>query len=95
MKPGAMQLVQHWPRPVCPRPIVRIGAGDIVRDAHRPAYRQRGLPVAGGFDPRSEAGGLALIAFYGFSWCKLHRHDLGPGQISAPAPTHWNYDLIP
>lgn len=31
--------------PVHPRPIVVIGAGGIVRDAHLPAYRKAGFPV--------------------------------------------------
>jgi len=48
------QLRQSWPRPAQPRPIVIIGAGDIVRDAHLPAYRQAGFPVAGVFDLRRE-----------------------------------------
>ena len=43
-------LRQAWPRPSQPRPIVIIGAGDIVRDAHLPAYRQAGFAVAGIFD---------------------------------------------
>jgi len=38
---------QHWPAPAAPKPIVIIGAGGIVRDAHLPAYRQAGLAVAG------------------------------------------------
>jgi len=33
--------------PVSPRPIVIIGAGGIVRDAHLPAYRKAGYPVFG------------------------------------------------
>ena len=43
-------LRQSWPRPGAPRPIVIIGAGGIVNDAHLPAYRLAGLPVAGVFD---------------------------------------------
>jgi predicted dehydrogenase len=43
-------LLQAWPRPARPRPIVVIGAGAIVRTAHLPAYRRLGLPVAGFFD---------------------------------------------
>lgn len=43
-------LLQSWPRPSRPRPIVVIGAGAIVRTAHLPAYRRLGLPVAGFFD---------------------------------------------
>lgn len=41
---------QSWPRPSAPRPIVIFGAGGIVGDAHLPAYRMAGLPVAGIFD---------------------------------------------
>lgn len=43
-------LRQQWPLPSAPRPIVIIGAGGIVNDAHLPAYRLAGLPVAGVFD---------------------------------------------
>jgi len=41
---------QRWTSPTRPRPIVSIGAGGIVNDAHLPAYRAAGLPVAGLFD---------------------------------------------
>ena len=44
------ELRQTWPRPARLRPIVIIGAGDIVRDAHLPAYRKAGFPVAGVYD---------------------------------------------
>src|SRR5262245_42234039 len=47
-------LQQTWPRPSRPRPIVIIGAGDIVRDAHLPAYRKANFPVAGVFDLKRE-----------------------------------------
>jgi len=40
-------LLQDWPAPSAPKPIVIIGAGGIVRDAHLPAYRKAGLTVAG------------------------------------------------
>jgi predicted dehydrogenase len=43
-------LRQSWPRPSAPRPIVIIGAGGIVNDAHLPAYRLANLPVAGVYD---------------------------------------------
>lgn len=43
-------LRQHWPMPASPRPIVIIGAGGIVQDAHLPAYRKAGFAVAGLFD---------------------------------------------
>lgn len=44
-------LRQHWEKPAAPRPIVVFGAGSIVGDAHFPAYRQSGFPVAGLYDP--------------------------------------------
>lgn len=47
-------LRQSWPRPAAPKPIVIIGAGGIVDDAHLPAYRLADFPVAGVFDLNSE-----------------------------------------
>ena len=47
-------LRQWWPKPSKPRPIVIFGAGSIVGDAHLPAYRQAGFPVAGIFDPNAK-----------------------------------------
>ncbi|MBD9522969.1 Gfo/Idh/MocA family oxidoreductase [Ensifer sp. ENS02] len=56
--PGALR--QWWPKPAKPRPIVIFGAGSIVGDAHLPAYRQAGFPVAGLYDPdREKAAKLA------------------------------------
>lgn len=43
-------LEQRWPLPSRPRPIVLIGAGGIVNDAHLPAYRACGFEVRGCFD---------------------------------------------
>jgi predicted dehydrogenase len=43
-------LAQRWPVPARPRPIVVIGAGGIVNDAHLPAYAALGFPVAGCYD---------------------------------------------
>ena len=40
-------LAQDWPAPANPKPIVIIGAGGIVRDAHLPAYARAGLTVRG------------------------------------------------
>lgn len=39
-------FAQDWPAPTAPKPIVLIGAGGIVRDAHLPAYAMAGLKVA-------------------------------------------------
>lgn len=43
-------LAQSWPMPAQSRSVVIIGAGGIVRDAHLPAYRKGGFPVAGLYD---------------------------------------------
>jgi predicted dehydrogenase len=43
-------LRQSWPMPALPLPIVTIGAGSIVADAHFPAYRKAAFPIAGIFD---------------------------------------------
>lgn len=48
------ELRQSWPRPGAPKPIVIIGAGGIVTDAHLPAYKLANLPVAGVFDLDAE-----------------------------------------
>lgn len=45
-----LALRQSWPMPRAPRPVVLIGAGSIVADAHLPAYRKAGYKVAGIFD---------------------------------------------
>ena len=51
---------QWWPKPATPKPIVIFGAGSIVGDAHLPAYRKGGFPVAGIYDPdRTKAEKLA------------------------------------
>lgn len=47
-------LSQSWPSPANPRPIVTFGAGSIVGDAHYPAYRKGGFPIAGLYDPNAE-----------------------------------------
>ena len=56
-------LGQSWPRPSAPRPIVVIGAGSIVRDAHLPVYKRLGFPVAGIFDVNSKASDERAAAF--------------------------------
>jgi predicted dehydrogenase len=46
---GAVSIV-----PKIPRPIIAIGAGSIVHDAHLPAYRKAGFPVAAIVDTDAE-----------------------------------------
>jgi predicted dehydrogenase len=52
--------VQDWPAPSRPKPIVIVGAGGIVRDAHLPAYTRAGLEVLGVTD--LDAGRSAALA---------------------------------
>lgn len=64
----AAPLMQLLDGPEHPRPIVIFGAGSIVTDAHLPAYRKAGYPVAGLFDPDTEkaatvAGDWGIPAF--------------------------------
>lgn len=61
---AGLELAQTWPLPSKPRPITIIGAGGIVRDAHLPAYRKIGLPVAGVFDVDQDKA-RALAADFG------------------------------
>jgi len=56
-------LRQRWPVPSAPRPIVVIGAGSIVRDAHLPIYRRLNFPVAGIFDVNPDAARERADAF--------------------------------
>ena len=45
-----MQLKNSWPLPSFPKPIVIIGAGGIVNDAHLPAYSKAQFDVLGLYD---------------------------------------------
>ncbi len=49
-----IHLNQKPPLPKVPRPIVSIGAGGIVHDAHLPAYKKAGFQVAGIYDLNPE-----------------------------------------
>src|SRR5919202_3940013 len=57
---AAPQIVQTPAMPRSRRPIVLVGAGGIVRDAHLPAYRKAGFQVAGAYDlDQAKAASLA------------------------------------
>lgn len=58
------ELRQSIEMPATPVPVVIFGAGSIVTDAHLPAYRALGVPVAGIFDPDT-AKAEALAAKWG------------------------------
>jgi len=56
-------LRQVWPQPAAPKPIVIIGAGSIVRDAHLPVYKRLNFPVVGIFDINPAASREKVEAF--------------------------------
>jgi predicted dehydrogenase len=60
-----MKILQEVILPKNPLPIVIIGAGGIVKDAHLPAYRIAGFPVRGIYDKDKEKA-WALKNEFGF-----------------------------
>ncbi len=58
-----MPFQQHWPMPSQPKPIVVIGAGGIVNDAHLPAYAQCGFNVEGIYDINAERSRQTAATF--------------------------------
>lgn len=73
--------------PRAPRPIVIVGAGGIVRDAHLPAYRKAGFPVWGIVDVAPEKA-RALADEYGIAHVFAAVRD-----AVAQAPDDAVYDL--
>ncbi|MDE2855760.1 MAG: Gfo/Idh/MocA family oxidoreductase [Chloroflexota bacterium] len=55
---SAFEFRQAATLPARPRPIVSIGLGGIVHDAHYPAYRLAGFDVVGGFDINGERAAM-------------------------------------
>lgn len=74
-------------RPQTTRPIVILGAGGIVRDAHLPAYRKAGFEIAGLYDiATSKAASLAREFDIPRTFTSL------PEAIEA-APAHCIFDI--
>ena len=59
-----MKIEQQPRLPIDPRPIVCIGAGGIMRDAHLPAYRNSGFQVASVYD-KDQGAAEKLAADFG------------------------------
>lgn len=59
-------LKQSWPAPTNPKPVIIVGAGGIVRDAHLPAYAKAGIPVKGVTDVDADRA-AAMAADHGLS----------------------------
>ena len=75
------------PRPKSPRPIVTIGAGGIVRNAHLPAYAKAGFPVIAVSDP---APNVAATLAKDFS---ISNHFLSAAEAIAFAPPDAVFDI--
>ncbi|HUY14475.1 MAG TPA: Gfo/Idh/MocA family oxidoreductase [Terriglobia bacterium] len=82
-----VDLNQKPDLPKVPRPIVIIGAGGIVRDAHLPAYHKAGFPVAGVYDLNRER---ALELGRKFS---IERVYASEAEAVAEAPANAVFDL--
>ncbi|MBI3819086.1 MAG: Gfo/Idh/MocA family oxidoreductase [Planctomycetes bacterium] len=61
--PSERRPGQQWPQPRAPLPIIIIGAGGVVRNAHLPAYRKYNLTVSGIYDIRPAAARAAAGEF--------------------------------
>ncbi|HEX2524992.1 MAG TPA: Gfo/Idh/MocA family oxidoreductase [Geminicoccus sp.] len=85
-------LRQEHPLPSNPRPIVIVGTGGIAADAHLPAYRKAGFPVAGLFDLDQEKA-RALAARFGVPrvFATMEEAVATPGcvvDVAAPPVAH-------
>jgi len=89
-------LRQAWGKPAAPRPIVIIGAGGIVNDAHLPAYRLAGFEVAGLFDiDRARAAELAAT-WNTTAFASLEQAVAVPGAVYDLAlPPAAHLDVLP
>lgn len=73
--------------PETPPPIVSIGLGGIVHDAHYPAYRIAGFEVAGGFDIDAERAAMMKEKF------SIPRLYESLGEAIAMAPENAVFDV--
>jgi predicted dehydrogenase len=87
------------PKPVVALPIVVIGAGGIVHDAHLPAYRKAGFPVAALVDVnREKAEALAkefAIPFCGSSIAEAVRFAPKDAVFDVAVPAGRLLDVLP
>lgn len=89
-------LRQGWPRPTAPRPIVIIGAGGIVTDAHLPAYRLANLPVAGVYDLDAERARTVAARWDTIAFATLDDAIAAPGAVYDLAlPPGAHLDVLP
>ena len=88
----SLELHQQYPLPSNPKPIVVIGTGGIVHDAHLPAYRKAGFQVSGVFDiDRSRAHAIAQEWGLPRVFASLEEAAAQPGcvfDVAAPPVAH-------
>lgn len=90
------ELRQSWLRPAAPRPIVVIGAGGIVNDAHLPAYRLAGLPVAGIFDINAARAKALADKWEVLVFASLEQAAAAPGAVfDLATPPGAHLDVLP
>jgi len=77
----------HPPRPKSPRPIVTIGAGGIIRNAHLPAYLKAGFPVIAVSDPAPNTAANLARDF------NIGRHFTSAAEAIAFAPPDAVFDV--
>ena len=93
------EIIQNPPMPENPAPIIVIGAGGIVKDAHLSAYRKAGFKVRGIYD-QNPAKAVALAgAFEIGRVCKSldEAIDLGAGEaiFDVAVPAKAILDILP
>ncbi|MEJ2009556.1 MAG: Gfo/Idh/MocA family oxidoreductase [Acidobacteriota bacterium] len=90
---------QKPPMPESPAPIVIIGAGGIVKDAHLPAYRKAGFKVQGIYDKDPAKAEALASAFEVGRVCKSLNEavDLGRGKavFDVAVPAAAILDVLP
>lgn len=90
------ELRQSWPRPHAPKPIVIIGAGGIVSDAHLPAYRLADLPVSGVFDLDADRAKAVAESWSTRAFASLDEAIATPGAVYDLAlPPGAHLDVLP
>ena len=83
----AVATAARAPRPKSPRPIVTIGAGGIVRNAHLPAYAKAGFPVIAVSDPAPNTAENLARDF------NVPHHFTSTAEAIAFAPTDVDFDI--
>ena len=90
------ELRQSWPRPSAPKPIVIIGAGGIVNDAHLPAYRMAALPVAGLYDIDADRTRMLAHKWETVAFPTLEEAIATPGAVyDLAVPPGAHVDILP